>query len=69
MWLPDPTGLPPLQVQALTEEDPQDCSVLQGGLPCRAPHGSVAKVSGVGQVGFSQGLVHTIRIGSWDQAL
>lgn len=53
----------------LTEKEAQDGTVPQGGQPCRAPGDGVAKVPGVGQVGFPQGLVHTISIAGWDQAL
>lgn len=66
---PNPTGFLPREVEVLTKEDGQHCAVSQGGQPCRAPRDGVAKVSGIGQVGFSQGLVHTICIAGWDQAL
>lgn len=65
----DPADLPSPEVEALTEEDPQHCAVLQRGQPCRAPHGSVAQGPGVGQVRLSQGLVHAICIAGWDQTL
>ena len=59
----------PQRLRLSRKKTPQHCVVSQGGLPCWAPHGCVAKCPGVGQVRLSEGLVHTICIAGWDEAL
>ena len=58
----DPADLPSPEVEALTEEDPQDRAIAAGRPPGAAPRGGVAESARIGQQRLLESLIHAVRV-------